>query len=148
MAQEDIASLDGAFELTELVTDQRLRDLYEVIVARLRREAANLPMNTIQQLLIERIAANYILMKARERLPIGDAQGFSHTTAVKDFNTFWLSMTKEFNSTLYRSGVNDHEETIRRVRDIIVSELANVEDDRLRNDLTERFVHRFDAEAI
>jgi hypothetical protein len=54
MAYED---LDPAFVLPENIADDRLRGLYEVIVQRLRHEARDLPMNTVQQLLIERIAA-------------------------------------------------------------------------------------------
>lgn len=145
---DGIEALDGAFELTPLVADPKLRELYEVIVARLRQEASSVPMNTVQQLLIERIAANYIMLKAREAVPIGDDQGFAHTTAVKDFNTFWLGMTREFNAQLHRFGPNDHEATLRRVRDVIVSELSNVEDGALRNELTDRFVRRFDAESL
>lgn len=143
-----LEDLDGAFELTPLIQDSNLRGLYEVLVARLRSEAAHVPMNTIQQLLIERIAANYIMLKARESVPIGQAGGFEHGTALKDFNTFWLRMTAEFNSQLHRSGFSDHEATLRKVRDIIVSELAAVEDGDLRNQLTDKFVRRFDAESL
>ena len=64
---DDFAPLDGAFYLPEHIEDTNLRQLYEVLVSRMRREAATLPMNTVQQLLIERIAYNYIVMREKER---------------------------------------------------------------------------------
>lgn len=95
---DDLAALDDAFHLSDTVEDARLRALYEVIVSRMRKEAEDLPMNTVQQLLIERIAYNYIVLRDRE-----SGQGFGTASAQKDFNTFWLSMTQEFNRMLCKT---------------------------------------------
>ncbi len=89
--------LDAAFELPDVVEDARLRSLYEVLVHRMRTEAQDLPMNTVQQLLIERIAFNYIVLRSKER---GELGGFATAAVQKDYNTFWLSMTAEFNKLL------------------------------------------------
>lgn len=97
---ERLDDLDYAFELTDTVTDEKLRQLYEVIVHRMREEARHLPMGTVQQLLIERIAANYIILRSKER---GELGGFQHAGAQKDYNSFWLSMTAEFNRMLGKS---------------------------------------------
>jgi hypothetical protein len=140
--------LDRAFELTQLVSDENLRGLYEVLVHRMREESTHVSLNTAQQLLLERIATNYVLLKAREGIPIGDAGGFEHGTALKDFNTYFLSMLREFNAQLQRAGANDRDATVERVRQIIISELQSVEDPGLRNDLVERFARRFDMEDI
>lgn len=92
MANED---LDEVFHLDENVTDDdRLRAIYEVIVHRMQIEADLLPMNTVQLLLIERIAANYIALRSKE------AHGFEHDSDQRAFNSFWLSLTREFNSML------------------------------------------------
>ncbi len=92
--------LDAAFELPEVVEDPRLRGLYEVLVHRMRTEAKDMPMNTVQQLLIERIAFNYIVLRSKER---GELGGFATAAVQKDYNTFWLSMTAEFNKLLGKS---------------------------------------------
>lgn len=97
---DGLRSLDAAFELPDVVADPKLRSLYEVLVARMRDEAKNLPMNTVQQLLIERIAFNYIVLRSKER---GELGGFNNTNVQKDYNSFWLSMTAEFNRLLGRT---------------------------------------------
>ena len=95
----DIAPPDElarAFVLPQWVRDDlELVVLYDTIVQRLRREAAGLPMNTVQQLLLERIAFNYIVLKHKEA-----HNGFARANEQKDFNTWWLSMTQEFNKLL------------------------------------------------
>lgn len=94
-AADDYASLDVVFTLPDAIDDPRLREMYEIIVARLRREAEHAEMTTVQQLLIERIAYNYVVLRWHEA-----NSTFSHTTAQKEFNSFWLSMTQEFNKQL------------------------------------------------
>ncbi len=130
--------LDAAFDLPEtVVADAKLRGLYEVLVARLRTEARDLPMNTVQQLLIERIATNYIVLKSREA---GGAGGFTTAAAQKDFNTFWLSMTSEFNRLL--SKVDQRGERaawMREVHGVIVNALSStISDPRVRREVLER----------
>lgn len=94
-------ALDTAFSLPENIEDPKLRELYEVLVSRMRKEAEGLAMNTVQQLLIERIAYNYIVMRSREA---GDLGGFNTASVAKEFNSFWLSMTQEFNRLLSKPG--------------------------------------------
>jgi hypothetical protein len=114
---EDYAPLDEAFTLPPepgedtpgVHIPQQLRELFEFLVVRMRREAHHLPMNTVQQLLIERIAFNYIMLKAKERRPLGDDQGFQHAGIQKDWNTFWLSMTGQFNDLLLKNRASDEE---------------------------------------
>src|SRR6185312_8009494 len=88
--QDDLAE---AFRLPDdILADEGLVTLHANLVLRLRREAAGMPMNTVQQLLLERIAYNYIVMKQKER-----TNGFTTPAQQKDFNTWWLSTTQEFN---------------------------------------------------
>lgn len=145
----DLDSLDGVFELPDgVVEDQDLRTMYEVLVARMRREAEHLPMNTVQQLLIERIAMNYIVLRQKERNPIGSKEGFAHATVQKDFNTFWLSMTKEFNALLGRTDVAMRDAILGEVRDLILRTLAQVPDSEVREDIKARFAMAFEQNGL
>lgn len=144
----DLSDLDAAFELPEVVTDPKLRGLYEVLVSRMRAEAAHLPMNTVQQLLIERIAFNYIVLRSKER---GELGGFSGANVQKDYNTFWLSMTSEFNRLLGKHGdlpAADRRHLLREIQQIIVSTLSTVDDSGQRSVLMDRFATAFEAAGI
>jgi hypothetical protein len=133
----DLDSLDIAFKLPEAITDPDLRTLYEIIVVRMRREAEHLPMNTVQQLLIERIAYNYIILRDNE-----NNNTFAHTTAQKDFNSFWLNMTKEFNLALRTTDVDFREALLAQVADVIESTLSEVDSDTAK-DLREKMASAF-----
>ncbi len=140
--------LDGAFELPDTVEDPKLRALYEVIVHDMRAEAAHLPMNTVQQLLIERICFNYIVLKSKER---GDLGGFSHSGVQKDYNTFWLSMTSEFNRLLGKSEPMNGAERkalLKEMQQIIVNTVQTVSDPRVRSGLLEKLAVAFDKAGI
>ncbi len=140
--------LDGAFELPDEINDPKLRNLYEVLVHRMRNEAKHLPMNTVQQLLIERIAYNYIVLRAKEAGKMG---GFSTAVAQKDYNTFWLSMTAEFNRLLTKAETMnsaDRKSLLREVQTIIVSTVADVVDPHTRSDLLDKFATAFQDAGI
>lgn len=140
--------LDPAFELPEAVTDARLRSLYEVLVHRMREEARTLPMNTVQQLLIERIATNYIILRAREA---GDMGGFSNASSQKEFNSFWLAMTQEFNRLLCKvepvSGA-DRKALMREMQQIITQTVSTVADPRVRAELLNKLAAAFQTAGI
>ncbi len=146
---DDLASLDDAFTLPETITDPSLRGLYEVLVSRMRNEAKHLPMNTVQQLLIERIAYNYIVLRAKER---GEFGGFGSTSVQKDFNTFWLSMTQEFNRMLGKGGepmsASERKSLLRDMQQIIVSTVSTVADPKTRGALLETFAAQFEKAGI
>lgn len=145
---DDLRSLDGAFTLPEVITDPDMRYLYEVVVAKMRDEARHLPMNTIQQLLIERIAYHYIAMKAKER---GELGGFSTSNVQKDYNIFWLSMTQEFNRMLGKSEPMtqaDRKALLKEMQQIIISTVATVPDPQVRADLLEKMAAAFETAGI
>lgn len=142
-------ALDGAFHLPENVEDERLRTLYEVLVHRMRAEAKDLPMNTVQQLLIERIAYNYIVMRQRE----ADLEnGFSTATAQKDFNTFWLSMTQEFNKMLVKAesmAGNERKQLLKEVQQLILQTVnSSVHDPKTRSALLVNMASAFENVKI
>ncbi len=141
--------LDDAFELTGTVEDDKLRTLYEVIVHRMREEAKHLPMNTVQQLLIERIAANYIILRSKER---GELGGFNTSGAQKDYNGFWLAMTSEFNKMLGKTETMSGAEKdtlLREVRGIIVTTVSTaVADTAVREEILQRMAAAFETAQI
>lgn len=141
-------ALDALFSLPEWVDKQDLRNAYETIVARMRRECAHVPMNTVQQLLVERVAFNYITLRHREHLPLGDPQGFGDARVLRDWNTYWLSCTQEFNGLLVKFKPSDREAIMTMVRGAVAEILATVEDKGLRNDLVERFVSTFERQGL
>jgi hypothetical protein len=146
---DELSSLDGAFTLPEHIEDEKMRALYEVLIFRMRKEAADLPMNTVQQLLIERIAYNYIVMRQKER---GDLGGFNSTAVQKDFNTFWLSMTQEFNRMLVKAEtLNGHERKslLREVQTLILQSVNEaVTDPRTRSNLLTQMATAFEKVKI
>jgi hypothetical protein len=146
---DDFAPLDGAFYLPDHIDNPPLRELYEVIVARMRNEAKDLPMNTVQQLLIERIAYNYVVMREKERGALG---GFNTTAVQKDFNTFWLSMTQEFNRMLVKSeALTGHErkELLREIQQVIFRSVNEaVSDPRTRSNLLSSMATAFEKVKI
>jgi hypothetical protein len=145
-----VEALDGFFQLPVWVKKPELREGYEAIVARMRRECSHVPMNTVQQLLIERIAFNYIILKYREGAKMGTEAGFASPDAIKDFNTFWLKMTAEFNNLLVKFKPSDKEAVMGQVKDIVVEILATIprEHSDLRNDLVNRFVRTFERAGL
>jgi len=145
---DDLRDLDAAFELPDVVTDEKLRGLYEVLVARMRNEARHLPMNTVQQLLIERIAFNYIVLRSKER---GELGGFAHSNVQKDYNSFWLGMTAEFNRLLGKSepmSGADRKALLREMQQLIIETVATVPDVRTRSDLLEKMANAFEKAGI
>lgn len=130
---ENYADMDSAFTLPESIDDEQLRTLYEVIVHRLRSEAAHLTMTTVQQLLIERIAYNYIVLRYNE-----SNNGFAHSTAQKEFNSFWLSMTQEFNRQVRQSDEEFRATLLNQVAGIFASVL-DTEDKETSSRLRSKF---------
>jgi len=144
----DISDLDGIFDLPEAITkDPKLVEAYNVIVNRLKRESQHVKMNTVQLLLIERIANNYIGLKSKERHAIGDVGGFAHTTAQKDFNTFWLGMTQQFQRSLEKSVGGEREAALVEALSIIRGVLAK-ESPQVRNRLMGQLADAFETQGL
>lgn len=116
--------LDAAFDLPEHIRDDaRLVELHGEIVGRLRREASALPMSTVQTLLLERIAFYYVDLQYKER-----NNGFRRPTEQKDYNTFWLSMTSEFNKLLVANQDKVREALLLEIQGIVNSALSLITD--------------------
>jgi hypothetical protein len=131
--------LARAFVLPEwLREDVEMVALYDAIVSRLRREALGMPMSTVQQLLLERISFNYIVLKYKE-----EHNDFRRVNEQKDFNTWWLSMTAEFNKLLMANQDKLREAMMMEVQKVVLESVKLiVNDDDRRN------VKRYLAEAF
>lgn len=112
------AFLEAAFELPEsAVGDLNFRMLHQALVQKLLDEARNVPMQTAQYILIERIATKYIYIKFRE------SRGFDDMNAIAadKENTHLLALLAQFQKMLAKATAHeDRENTLREVRDIIV----------------------------
>jgi hypothetical protein len=140
----DGAPLDGlapAFRLPpHIAENEEYVALHREIVTRLRREAAGLPMNTVQQLLLERIAANYVTIKWKE-----DRAEFVRANEQKDYNTFWLSMTVEFNKQMRESDDKLRQAMLAEVMKVTQDAMEIIPDktvrQAVRRKLSEDFAH-------
>jgi hypothetical protein len=119
--------LDRAFRLPGFIQqDDELVALYKEIVARLRREASGMPMNTLQQLLIERQASFYVQIKYKE-----NTETFSPNQQ-KEFNSYWLDLNKEFARQLAQSEDKLRQAMIEQIASMTQDVVALIPDDELR----------------
>lgn len=115
--------LDEAFKLPPSIADSpAMTQLHGEIVLRLRREASGLSMNTVQQLLLERIATFYVQTKMREMEGVGVKE-------LRELNSFWLSMTQEFNRLLMAS--QD------KLREALFLEIQKILDQAMKDTITD-----------
>lgn len=92
--------------LTQGDKHKDLVEMHAVLLKRLQDESIGVGLTTIQQLLLERIAFNYVIVRWRETT-MGSDTGFENAKHHKDFNTYWLSMTQEWHRVL-QSKTSDH----------------------------------------
>lgn len=107
--------LDLAMQLPASIQDPRYVALYNTLIARMMRESAHLNNSTLVTLLIERIAFNYVVMRWKESRPMGELEGFAHATAQKEFNSFWLGLSKELGAMLKQTDREYRDELLRQV---------------------------------
>lgn len=145
MDYNDLNDLDDLYELHEAVTsDERLVRLYNVLIVRMQREVAGLPVPTLAYVFIERIALNYIVMRERERT----GRGFGTVASQKSFNVFWLQLTQEFNKMIFAADQKAHQRMLENVVNIIMPILDSVKDDDLRSKLVSQIASAFEEAGI
>lgn len=129
------AFLEAAFELPEsAVSDLSFRMLHQALVQKLLDEARNVPMQTAQYILIERIATKYIYIKYREAAGFDDM----NPIAADKENTHLLALLAQFQKMLAKATAHeDRENTLREVRDIIVKVFKSNDDPAKRAALEE-----------
>jgi hypothetical protein len=140
-----VDSLDALFELPDWIDDPQLCNAYEIIVARLRREIEHVPLNTLQQLRIERIAFNYITLKFRESRA---ASEFAFAEQLKDWNTYWAAITREFDAVLKAWKPREQDAIMSVVKAAVAEIIATVPDTSIRNELVSRFTSTFQRAGL
>ena len=131
-------ALAAAFTLPDAIAeDETLQALYDELVSRMRREALGLPMNTGQNLLIERIASFYVQIRWREN------NGLFTPAQQKDFNTYWLALNSEFNKQLNASADKMREAMLADINQVVINAV-----DLIKDDETRRTVRRALAEGF
>jgi hypothetical protein len=131
------------FDLSEDIKSDELRLLFEQIVHRMRTEAAHLPMNTVQQLVIERIARCYVLMLQWER-----AGKFSIPQQMK-YTEFWMKLATQFNMMLLRAApAAQRDAFLERIALIIAGVVSKMEDAEQKQKLLEQFMLAFKEEGL
>jgi hypothetical protein len=60
-------------------------------------------------------------MRFRENAPAGDPNAFVSAATQKDFNTFWLAMTQEFNKVLRAFSKSDRDLAVAQMRQIVTT---------------------------
>lgn len=145
----DFTDLDWAFTCPASVTDQDLRDGYEVLTARFRAEGEHLPLNTAWQLMIERTNTAYVKVKQAERRQYGQVGGFASTGQEKDYNVYLNGLLHEVNDVLRKHHPNaDREFILRQVRETMLSALGRIPDRSVRDNLTQLFAEAFEQAGL
>jgi hypothetical protein len=116
--------LDRAFRLPRYIQeDTELNDLFDSMVLRLRREALGIPMNSVQTLLMERIASMYVIIKYRE-----DHDNWAGASQQKDFNDYWLKCTVEFNRILTANDDKLRQAMLLEIQKVVMDSLKTISD--------------------
>jgi len=140
------AFLEAAFELPEsAVPDLNFRMLHTALVQKLLEEAKNVPMQTANYVLIERIATTYIYIKYKE------AAGFENLNPITQDkqNVYLLSLLAQFQKMLAKATAQeDRETTLREVRDIIVRVFKQSNNDPAKRAAFEELIEEFKKVGI
>lgn len=144
----DLSSLDYAFELPECVTDQKLRLLYESVVHRMRTEAAHLPMNTVQQLIIERIAKSYIVLIQWEN----DGwvkNGCQNIRQHQKYTECWIRLAAQFNVMLMRATpAAQRDAFLERIALVVAGVIQTLPDDNTKREILQKLMVAFKEEGL
>lgn len=132
-------NLDDAFTLPEpYSTDERALRWHTEIVDRMRREAAGIPMNTAQILLMERIAFFYVVNKYKEW-----NEGGVSGRELKDMNSAFLSMLDTFNRLLEKHNDKVAKENMGKIEGIINEILPMVSNEGERKRIQSFLINSF-----
>jgi hypothetical protein len=120
----DLDSLDCIFYMPEDMYDADLRfhHMYEVIKTRLQREAVGLPLGTIQELLLERIASMYVTVKYREA-----TDGFKHASEQRELNSYLMSLFQEWNKVLRSAELEERQVMTKALLTVLVGSLKGLD---------------------
>ncbi len=141
---QDLTSLDAIFDLPEtLFSDPKLRQVYEVLIHRMKDEAKGCPSESSQILLMERAATTYVTLKQWEK------DGKFSPSQHKTYSEFFLSLMGEFNRSLKKKTPEQTRiEVLNEVKDIIVGTVGKIKDPKLREVLSAKFLEAFETAGV
>ena len=114
--------------------------LHREWIERLSSESRGIPMHTVQEFLLERIATKYALIKFHEI--VNDWRG---VRSEQDANAQWLDLVKEWNRVLAAGHEQLRDSVLREAEEISRDAIAMVEDEETRRRLRLHFKERFAA---
>lgn len=109
-------------------------------LAAMRRDAEGLPMTSSQEMLMERIATFYAILRRRE----SDGEERMSASEMRQSYQLWQSMTAEFNKQITIGEDKRRETMLRKILSIIENTVRSIEDPRVREDTRKRFAASFD----
>lgn len=135
--------MQAAFALPAGVRDDpELVALHRQIIQQLQAESMGIPMHTVQELLLERIATEYILIKWRERSEGWVGLGVGAEDKAK---THWKNLVSEWNRVLERGQETLRNALVAEVTKISMRVLEIIEDDETRKAVRLRLTEDFAA---
>jgi hypothetical protein len=146
------AELDEAFTLPGTIPEESpLRTLYYKLLIRTQEELGLLPLVTPEMLLVERYLTQYILMKHRESLAIGDSEGFMSADVAKAVSAHWLGIAKEVTALIDRARTRSDKDSVsKRAAVQVAYDVINqgVPDDDKRRELLRDLVGAYDRMGV
>lgn len=138
--------MQAAFRLPSWIQDDpELVALHTEILARLQAESMGIPMHTVQELLLERIATGYVEMKWRES---GVGWAGLGVGAEDKFRRSWKDLLSEWNRVLERGQETLRDALVQQVTTITMRSLELIEDDENRKAVRLRLTEDFAAIGI
>lgn len=110
----------------------------EVIVS-LKKESEGLPMTTAQQMMLERLATFYVLLRKRETEP-GSKLSFAEIRQNQDQ---WLKMATEFNKQLVVGEDKRRHAMLESIQKIIINAITLIDDERTRENVRKKLEQDF-----
>lgn len=136
-------AMQAAFSLPAGVKDDpELSALHRQIIEQLRSESMGIPMHTVQELMLERIATEYVLIKWREQSEGWVGLGIGAEDKAK---THWKNLVSEWNKVLASGQETLRNALVQEVTKISMEALELIEDDESRKAVRLRLIERFAA---
>lgn len=114
--------------------------MYHRWIRALTAEARGLPMHTVQEFLLERIATKYVIMKYRER-----NNEWLGVRTENDFTAQWLDLVKEWNKVLSSGQDKLRDAVLEEVQGIALESLQMIRDEDDRKRVRLHYKERFAA---
>ena len=138
--------LDNADELSVIFrlpadvveNEPELAELHLEWIDRLRSESRGIPMHTVQEFILERIATKYVMLRYREL-----HGGWVGVNSEKDAHSQWLDLVKEWNKVLAAGHEQLRDAVLQQAEQISREALELIEDDETRRTLRRHFKERF-----